>query len=140
MYTRVLLASIAGTVWNFFGGWVIYGMLLKSYYESHSIVYEGLAKEHPDMVWLVISCFAPALLIAIMADKTGKSNLIGGAITGFTIGFLMQLTMTSSMFSFFNLHDGTSVLAVDVVTGALYYAVTGAIAGAIIGYGKKAEA
>ena len=140
MYTRVLLASVAGTVWNFFGGWVIYGMLLKAYYESHTVVYEGLAKEHPDMVWLVISCFAPALLIAIMADKTGKSNMLGGAITGFTIGFLLQLSMTSSMFSFFNLHDGTGILAVDVLSAAAYYAVTGAIAGAIMGFGKKVEA
>ncbi len=138
MYLKVLLASLVGTVWNFFGGWLIYGILLHDYYASHTIVYEGLSKEHPDMVWLVISCFAPALLIAIMADKTGKSNLLGGAITGFTIGFLMQLTFTSSMFSFFNLHDGTAILAMDVISGAFYYAVTGAIAGGIIGYGKSA--
>ena len=51
----------------------------------------------------------------------------------------MQLTFTSSMFSFFNLHDSTTVLAVDVIAGALFYAVTGAIAGGIIGYGKKAD-
>jgi Na+/proline symporter len=136
MYLRVLLASLAGTAWNFFGGWVIYGMLLMDYYQSHTIVYDGLAKEDPDMVWLIISCFAPALLIAIMEDRTGKSSLIGGAITGFTIGFLLQLTFTGSMFAFFNLHDSTAVLAVDVVTGALYYAVTGAIAGGILGFKK----
>jgi Na+/proline symporter len=136
MYTRVLLSALAGTIWNFFGGWVIFGMLLKGYYDSHTIVYEGLAKDPPDYVWLVISCFAPALLIAIMTDKTGKSSLVGGAITGFTVGFLMQLAFTSSMFSFFNMYDGTGILAVDVLSGALYYAVTGAIAGAIIGFKK----
>jgi Na+/proline symporter len=111
-------------------------MLLKGYYDSHTMVYEGLVKEHPDLMWLAISCFAPALLIAIMADKTGKSSLVGGAITGFTVGFLLQLTFTSSMFGFFNMYQGTGILAVDVLSGALYYAVTGAIAGAIIGFKK----
>jgi hypothetical protein len=71
-----------------------------------------------------------------MADKTGKSSLLGGAITGFTIGFLLQLTFTSSMFGLNNMYQGTEILAVDVLSGALYYAVTGAIAGAIIGFKK----
>lgn len=136
MYPKILLASVVGTIWNFFGGWVIYGMLLREYYESHTIVYEGLAKEHPDMIWLVISCFAPALLISLVIDRIDKGNLVGGAITGFSVGFLLQLTFTSSMFSFFNMHDGSMLLAVDVITGALFYAVTGAISGAIIGFRK----
>ena len=136
MYPKILLASVVGTIWNFFGGWVIYGMLLREYYESHTIVYEGLAKEHPDMIWLVISCFAPALLISLVIDRIDKGNLVGGAITGFSVGFLLQLTFTASMFSFFNMHDGSMLLAVDVITAALYYGVTGAIGGAIIGFRK----
>jgi Na+/proline symporter len=136
MYPKILLASLAGTIWNFFGGWVIYGMLLHDYYESHTIVYEGLAKDHPDMIWLVISCFAPALLIVLVIDRIDKGTLVGGAITGFSVGFLLQLTFTSSMFSFFNMHDGSILLAVDVTTAALFYGVTGAIGGAILGFRK----
>ena len=137
MNGKVLLASGVATIWNFFGGWLIYGVLLMEFYHSHTIEYEGLMKEMPDMLLLVISCFTSALLITLVVDKTGNGNLKGGAITGLWVGLLFQLSQDTGMASFFNLHDGLTVIAVNMVVTSAFYAVTGAIAGMILGRGNS---
>ena len=49
MNTKLLVAVLAGGVTAFLLGWLLFGMLLMGYYESHMIPYEGLMKGEADM-------------------------------------------------------------------------------------------
>lgn len=138
MYLKVFLASLAATVWNFFGGWAIYGIALAGFYDAHTNVFEGLMKEQPDMMPLALSCFAPALLIALIASKLEKTSLLSGAMLGGLIGFLIELTFVSSMFAFYNLYHGAMFMTIDALIAAAFYSVSGAIIGAILGIKSKA--
>ncbi len=84
----------------------------------------------------VIFRFAISTLIAWVADLAGKRSLKGGAMIGFVVGFLVMLTMNAGNYAFMNLHFGT-LLAMDTVFGAVFYTVTGAIAGAMLGSGSS---
>ncbi|MCG3166027.1 MAG: hypothetical protein POELPBGB_01803 [Bacteroidia bacterium] len=50
MNTKVLLGAVASTVIIFFGGWVIFGMLLMDMMAGEmSHAYDGLMKSPPDL-------------------------------------------------------------------------------------------
>jgi len=53
MKTKFMLAGLAGGVFYFFLGWLVYGILLMNFYESNTITYDGLNKEMP--VSLILS-------------------------------------------------------------------------------------
>jgi hypothetical protein len=79
MNTKTLLAGIAASVFFFFGGWLIYGMLLAETMTANVTVYEGLMKSEADMNWiaLIVSNLAIGFLIALICDKTQLQNLDG---------------------------------------------------------------
>lgn len=138
MNTKVLLAGLATTVFFFFGGWLIYGMLLESYMMANVTVYEGLMKteEQINFPALIVSNAAWGFLLAILCDKTNSKTLMAGAMTGLWSGFLIMLSFDASFLAFYNLFT-TTYLAVDLVVGTLFMAAGGAVAGLILGSGSK---
>jgi hypothetical protein len=84
MNTKVLLAALAGTVTSFLTGWVIYGMLLKGYFDGQ--VMEGarsVMRAEPTMWAIALGCLAWALLLALIYSRwAGISTFKSGAIAG----------------------------------------------------------
>lgn len=139
MNTKTLLAGLATSVFFFFGGWLIYGMLLAETMTANVTVYEGLMKTEADMNWiaLIVSNLAIGFLIALICDKTNSKTWMAGAMTGLWAGFLIMLYFDSSFLAFYNLFT-TKWVMIDVVVGTLYTAAGGAVAGLILGSGSKA--
>jgi hypothetical protein len=139
MNTKVLLAGLAATVFFFFGGWLLYGMLLMDYATANTTVYEGLMKSETEMSFpgLIVSNAAWGFLLALICDKTSSKSLMAGAITGAWVGFLMMLSFDASFYAFFNLYTST-YLATDVVLGTLFMSAGGAVVGLVLGSGNKA--
>lgn len=136
MNTKVLLAGLAAGVFYFFAGWAIYGIALADFYASGTTVYEGLTKEQPDLLFLMVSNLAWAFLVVIVADKTGQQSLKGGAITGLWVGLLLMIMFDSSFHAFYNLMTPQLLMA-DTVIGTLFTAAGGAVGGLVLGMGKK---
>ncbi len=139
MNTKVLLAGLAATVFFFFGGWILYGMLMMDFATANTTVYEGLMKAEADMNWaaLIVSNAAWGFLLAILCEKTNSRSLMAGAMTGLWSGFLIMLSFDASFMAFYNLFSNT-YLAVDVLVGTLFMAAGGAIVGLVLGSGSKA--
>ena len=142
MNIRALVATLAGAVVLFFGGWLIFGLLLANYMKANTVQYAGLMKEPmPDMIPLIVANLALAWLFAFVFDywagiRTFVSGLKGGAL----ITLPIAIWIDSSYLAFMNLYTGIAPLIVDVIASTILGAITGGVVGLVLGLlDKKAE-
>jgi hypothetical protein len=137
MNTKAILAGLAGGVFAFFGGWLVFGILLMDFYMSNSTSYDGLMKEMPDMVWLVISNLAWGFLYAYIFSRWTDVKTFGaGLMAGLPISFIIVLSYDTGMYSFYNLQTLTLML-VDIAVGTLFGGLVGGVVGLVLGTGKQ---
>lgn len=139
MNTKVLLAAVAGAVATFLTGWVLYGMLLKGYYdENTSAAARSVSRGENVVMWAIFGGgFAWALLLAMIFDRWANiRTLQAGAMAGAWIGFLIALG--SNLF-FYGSMDAMTLSAslVDCLVNAVQGAISGAVVGFVLGYGNK---
>lgn len=134
MNTKLLLAIVAGFFWNFLGGWLIFGFLLADFMHI-DIAYEGLMLNEPNLGGLAMFCLSNAILIALVANKSGANNLKDGSITGLWVGLLAVLFFNGGVYAFMNLYP-ISHLIKDTLVSTVFYGINGAIVGLILGLGK----
>jgi hypothetical protein len=138
MKTNVIVAVLAATVVGFFLGWLIFGILLGPFYNSHMTVYQGLMKDPPDLWTFIIGSLTNALLFTyIFYGLANIRTLIQGAISGVIITFLVVAGFDLYFYGSMNLMDGT-VLIADVVVNSIFGGIMGGFIAWILGMGKKA--
>ena len=123
------LATLAAGLFNFFGGYLLWGIATVDFFFQHEGIATDVMKENPDMVFLALGCFVQAFFMSTIYSKWARGihsakegfefGALVGAFTGFGIGLLM--------YGVANLSDLTGVLA----EGVLEIIFTG-IAGVII--------
>lgn len=139
MKTKFLLAGLAGGVFYFFLGWLVYGILLMDFYESNSIQYEGLNKEMPVMWMLALSNLLMGYFLAFIFERwAGISTLKGGFIGGLIVGLFISVIYDLSFLSMMNLMN-SQVVIVDIVVSGLVIGLVGAVVGWVLGFKKKTE-
>jgi len=136
---KFLIGGIIGGVANFLLGWLIYGMLLMSFMQTHSNTSSGAFRAETDMVWwaMIAGNFAMGFLFSYILNKSNVSSVASGAATGAFIGFLLSIAIDFTMYAQLNLWD-TTAMAVDIATSTVISAIVGAVIGAYLGMGKKA--
>lgn len=142
MNTKLLVAALAGGVTAFLLGWLLFGMLLMGYYESHMIHYEGLMKGEADMnLGLMFgSNLLFATAIAWISQRAGVNTLMGGMITGATVGLLFYGSVDLAFMAMMNYFADHTVVLVDVLANTAWAAGIGAVVGLVLGKGNKTEA
>ena len=143
MNTKVLLAALAAGVASFLLGWLIYGVLLHSFMESHMTAGAlALNKKMENFNWLgmVIANLAWGLLLAWSLSRMGVTTAMGGLVPGATIGVLVAITYDMFFYSMMNMYTDNMVVIVDFLANALTGAVVGAVAGIVLGMGAKRAA
>lgn len=118
---------IAGLV-AFFLGWLVFGILLDSWYESNMTHYEGLEKAEPIMWSLVIANIALGFLLAYVMNASNANSIAKGFTCGFIVFLLLQLGFNMFMYSFMNMMNLQTAL-VDVAINAFFGGIVGAIVG-----------
>lgn len=136
MNTRLILAILAAFLFYFFGGWLIYGILLADTMAAGTTHYEGLMKAEPDLLFLSISNLAWATLVMMVAYHSGGKGFLGGAVTGLWVGLLLQAIFDCSFAAFYNLMDGKTLL-MDFAVGIVFTGIGGAIGGLVLGDNTK---
>ncbi|MGE0634855.1 MAG: hypothetical protein AB7P01_00330 [Bacteroidia bacterium] len=138
MNTKVLLGALASTVLIFFGGWVVFGMLLMDMMAGEmSHAYDGLMKSPPDLPILAAWQFLWSLMLAIVLDKMGKRSFMDGAMTGALLSFLLFLGYDLSFEAFFIDMYTTKLFVVDVVINTIMWSLACGVIGLILGSGNK---
>lgn len=138
MNNRVLLAALAGGVAMFFGGWVIFGMLLMNTMNEMNPGMAASSKE-PMVMWaLALSNIIWALFYALIFDRwAGISTLKSGAIAGAWMTAMIGLAFDLSLFSMTNMITLNWAI-LDILPNAVLGAVSGAVIGWVLGYKRGA--
>jgi len=135
-YQKMLISTLAGAVVFYFAGFLIWGIALSGIQESHSVNYDGLAREAPDMVAMALSMIASAFLFAYIFDRwAGIKTFVTGAKAGALLAVFIGLGHGLLMHSMMNLIDYT-VIATDVVGNAIWGALGGGVIGYLLGRGE----
>lgn len=136
-YQKMLLSTLAGGVVFYFAGWLIWGMALAPIQDGHMVNYEGLSKEMPDMVPMVISMFVTAFMFYYIFDRwAGIKTFVTGAKAGALLAVLMGLGHGLLMHSTMNLIDYT-VIGTDLIGNAVWGALGGGVIGWLLGRGNE---
>lgn len=138
MLTRILAATVAGAVTLFVGGWVIYGMLLRSYFEGGMTpAAKAVMRTDPDFVPLILAQLVMGGLIAFIFAYWGSiATFVGGLRGGAILFFLLTLGFNLQMAAFFqNMHTGSPwvYIIVDVIASTILGALAGGVVGAVLG-------
>jgi hypothetical protein len=140
MSTRAILAGIAGAIFAFLLGWLIFGILLMDYYNANTTQYAGLMKEMPNLVLIFISNLIFGIWVSFIFERWAKVSTIGGGIVGgIIIGLPIYLYFDLFLIASMNLFNGTVVI-VDVIANTVLAALVGGLIGFILGLKKKAAA
>ncbi len=140
MSTKMLLAALVGGVVSFFLGWLVFGMLMDPYYQSHMVHYDGLVRnmEETRLYGIAIANFCFAGLLAYIFDRWANIRNFGqGFMGGFIVMGLAYAGFDIFMWSTMNMGP-YMMYAVDIVANAVFGGVIGGVIGWVLGRGKSA--
>lgn len=131
MNTKTIVTGLIGGVVYFFLGWLLYGILLASTFESLGGSAQGVSRGEELVMWALIlgHVFMGIAMAYILVNWAKVSTVQGGAVAGATVAFLYSLGIDLTFYATSNIMQlGGVFLDVAVFT------VTSAIAGAIMGW------
>ena len=131
---KILLGTVVGGIVLTLAGFLIWGLGLESFIQSHTASYDGLAKsEDAAFPFIIISCLATALLMSLVFNRWANiSTAKTGASAGAVIAILVGLSADAMVLGQYNLIDST-VLLLNVIGNAVWGAVGGAAIGWLMG-------
>lgn len=137
MNKRTLIGGMAGGVAFFFLGWLVYGILLMSFYEANGN--QTINRPDDEMIWwaLITSNLLSGFLLAVVFDWTNTTDPMEGMKKGAILGFLMSASFDLSMFSMTTWFIGKRLLVVDIGVSTLFVAVGGALIAWVMGRMSK---
>lgn len=133
MNNKTLVAAILGSLASFFGGWLLYGIILKGTMDSMTGTATGVMKTDEEMMTAgnMITMYLGSLVMAyLLAYIFGKwatiSTAIAGAIAGATIMGLIGLGYDLQMYASTHIMQLPMVF-IDTIASAVLGAITGAV-------------
>ncbi len=139
MNVKTLIGGLVAGVTAFLLGWVIYGMLLKSYFEQNMTPYEGLLKSQPDLWAMGVSNLALGLLLAYVFNGSGVKTARNGIASGAIVFGLFAVSVDMLFYAQMNLFS-LQLICVDVLASLVGGALVGAVLGWWFGRGQTAAA
>lgn len=141
MIKKLIYATLAGSVVQFLLGWLIYGLLLADFMDTHSTHYEGLMKDMNTgsfIILIFISGLIMSFLIAFIFQRWAKfEKFFMGLTAGMLLGFFFALAYDLSGFAMMNLYSVSAMIA-DVIANTVVVGIVGAVIAWILGFKSKA--
>ncbi len=128
---KFLVSGLVGGIISFFAGWLIYGVLLMKIMGSTPRAVTNVMRGPNDMIFWAIflgSLFMAFTLSYIFNKWANINTLLGGAITGAVVGFMITASFDFTNYGTTNLLS-LSGLCIDLVAGTVLQAITGATVG-----------
>ena len=140
MKTNVLLAVGAATIMGFILGWLIFGVMLDSFYKANMTMYSGLTKDPPSFVAIFISNLLwGALLVLIFEKWAGIKSFGQGFIWGLIVYSLMIAGFDILMHGLMNLFN-IQLVIVDIIANSILGGIIGGVVGWVLGMGNAKPA
>ena len=135
---RLLTGTVVGGVVAFAMGFLLWGLLLASFFEGQ-MASAGLLREAPILWAAVVGTLSIAMLVTLAIGWTGGASMMDGLKTGALVGFLFWLGGDLIIYANFNFSTLTGALA-DPVVELIRWGIAGAAIGAVSGGGGGGEA
>ena len=133
---KFLTATIAGAFAMFVLGFLIYGVLLDSFFRANSSS-AALMKVQPDFVPLILAQLGwGAFLALVLGQWGGVSTLAGGIRAGGILGALLGIAFDLEMFATMNMSNLQATL-VDILTQVVRFGIAGGVVGQVLGMGAR---
>jgi hypothetical protein len=137
MNLKTLYATLAAFVVTFLLSWLVWGILLMDFYEVNTTQYEGLMKESPNMVLMILGSLLWCFFFTIVIQKWAKVSGFGkGFVIGLVIAFFVAIYFDFYYMATMNMFNWTLAI-VDILLGSVVGGITGGVAGLVLGLGKK---
>ena len=136
---KLFMGGIVASVLMFLLGWLAFVKLFAGFFASHPGLATGFNRPDADMllVYIALGNILHGFLLAFIFVKANVNTVVSGLITGGIIGLLFAGGMDSIMYGTTTLYSRTAAAA-DVAIVTAMWAIAGAVAGAVMGMGKKA--
>lgn len=134
MNTKCLIASIAGAVVLFVGGYVLYELVLGGFFAANAGSATGVIKESPDFLWIAVGQLASGGVLATALGWKGATDVAGGAQAGAKLGALIAVAVGFVTLGAMNTSTLLSTV-VDVVVTAVLWGAAGAVVAMMLGRG-----
>lgn len=139
--TKLLLATLVGTIVNFLTGWVLYGMLLMDTMKNGLTAgAQALMKPEGEenlAMYFVSGLFYTLIFAYVFERWAGIRTFTSGAIAGAVISALMALNIDTGFLAGMNFLASTSIIFVDAIAYAIMGALTGGAVGWMLGYNRN---
>jgi hypothetical protein len=126
-----LLSALATAIWGYFGGGLLWGMLVDPILQDHNAAV-GIMKEMPDQFHLIIGALLVGIIFSTIYSKhsNGNYSATSGINYGIWIGLLIGLGEGMVNMSVMNMLDFSGTM-INAITYVVFYAIMGTIAGVV---------
>ena len=135
--SKILVAGLVGSILALTLGFLVYGLVLDSFFEENMGSATGVMREEANFNWvaMIIGHLGIGFLYAIVfGGWTNIRTFAAGARAGATIGFLIGLANGMISFGSTNIANLPATL-VDILVGTVLSSIIGGIVGALLGRG-----
>lgn len=142
MAVRIIVGGIVGAIVMFLLGWLVWGILLHSYFDSTmTATAKSVMSTEPNIAPLALAEIVFGLMFAFIFDYWASiGTFVRGAIGGAIIWFCLSLGWDLEMTAFFkDMHVGSPYMpmVVDVLAATIVGAISGGVIGQVLGMMKK---
>lgn len=138
MNTKLLLAALAAGIVSLLLGFAVFGIALSDYFAEGTHHYEGLERTEPNMLSLVLFNLFGGAMTAYVVWKAGARTAMAGFMPALIVGLCLAGYIIFFNHAFMVMYKNTTVMIVDIVLTGVFFGITGMVAGAVLGMGKKA--
>jgi len=132
-----LLATVIGAVVYFVLGYVIYELLLGSFYAGQQGSATGVMRDAPLWSWMILSILVFSAVIALILGWAGAKDAASGFKIAALVGLLVSISFDFGQYAMSNLMTMTGTL-VDPIVGAIHTGIGGAVIGLMLGRDSQA--
>jgi hypothetical protein len=137
MKPKIIYAILGATATGFLLGWIIFGLILGSYYKTQVASYAGLMKDPPEFWAIAVMNLSYAVLLVYIFHTWAHITTFGkGFSAGLVIFLLIMIGFDISSYAFMNLFS-VQILVVDIIANTFLGGVVGGVAGLLLGTGQK---
>lgn len=133
-----LVSTLVTALYNLFGGYLFWELLMGSFIESHLGTATGVMREEPDIMWISLGCLVTGFAFSTIYSKwaRGVHSTANGFKFGVWAGILMGLGDRLTDYGLTNILDFTGIITNGVMY-VIFFGIMGIIASFI--YGKMSS-
>ena len=133
---KLLLGGIVAGILFYFLDWLAFEKLFATFFANHPGTVTGLDRTDTMLVYAAAGNLLHGFAISFIFVKSNVKSVMPGFITGGILGFLIGGGIDVWMYGMTTMYSKTSAVA-DVAIVTCIWAIIGAVAGGLMGMGKK---